>query len=49
MLSIAASRSWPIRQLDVKNAFLHDLEETVYAHQPAGFVNPSTLDYVYLL
>jgi len=50
VLSIAASRSWPIHQLDVKNAFLHgDLEETIYAHQPAGFVDPSTPDYVCLL
>jgi hypothetical protein len=50
VLSIAASHSWPIHQLDVKNAFLHgDLEETVYTHQPTGFIDPSTPDYVCLL
>ncbi|XP_066316742.1 uncharacterized mitochondrial protein AtMg00820-like [Miscanthus floridulus] len=31
ILSIAALHVWPIHQLDMKNAFLHDhLEETVY-------------------
>nr|AAT38052.1 unknown protein [Oryza sativa Japonica Group]BAG97874.1 unnamed protein product [Oryza sativa Japonica Group] len=31
VLSITTSRSWPINQLDVKNAFLHGtLDETVY-------------------
>ena len=40
VLSIATSRSWPIHQLDVKNAFLHgELTETVYCTQPVGFVD----------
>jgi hypothetical protein len=40
VLSIATSQSWPIHQLDVKNAFLHgELSETVYCTQPAGFVD----------
>nr|ABB47203.2 retrotransposon protein, putative, unclassified [Oryza sativa Japonica Group] len=50
VLSIAASRSWPIHQLDVKNAFLHgNLEETVYCQQPFGFVDPSEPTAVCLL
>ncbi|GJX59313.1 ribonuclease H-like domain-containing protein [Tanacetum coccineum] len=40
ILSLAVSRKWPIHQLDVKNAFLNeDLSETVYIHQPLGFVD----------
>jgi hypothetical protein len=47
VLSIAASRTWPIHQLDVKNAFLHGhLDETVYCQQPPGFVNPARPDHV---
>jgi len=47
VLSLALSRSWPIHQLDVKNAFLHGtLPETVYCSQPTGFEDPSYPDYV---
>ncbi|PNX68149.1 copia protein, partial [Trifolium pratense] len=50
VLSIALSKSWPIHQLDVQNAFLHgNLHETVYMHQPMGFRDPSHPDYVCLL
>ncbi|GJW81798.1 ribonuclease H-like domain-containing protein [Tanacetum coccineum] len=47
VLSLAVTRDWPIHQLDVKNAFLHgQLSETVYMHQPLGFIDSSHPDYV---
>jgi histone deacetylase 1/2 len=36
--SVAVSRGWILRQLNVKNVFLHGvLEEEVYMKQPLGF------------
>nr|GEW74618.1 ribonuclease H-like domain-containing protein [Tanacetum cinerariifolium] len=45
VLSLAVSRKWSIHQLDVKTDFLNgDLSETVYMHQPPGFVDASSAD-----
>nr|GEU78889.1 ribonuclease H-like domain-containing protein [Tanacetum cinerariifolium] len=54
VLSLALFRQWPIHQHDVKNTFLNgDLSETVYMHQPSGFVDnrglqvmPHELDFM---
>lgn len=46
LFSLAVNLSWPMYQLDVKNAFLYgDLSLTVFMEQPPGYVaqgeNPS--------
>jgi hypothetical protein len=47
VLSIAVSRGWSLRQLDVQNAFLHDvLEEEVYMRQPSGYGDTQHPGYV---
>jgi hypothetical protein len=47
VLTLAASRTWLIQQLDVKNVFLHGtLSETVFCSQPTGFINPAKPDLV---
>lgn len=47
VLCLAVSRGWPLRQLDVKNAFLHGfLKQDVYMTQPPGFIDPSRPSHV---
>lgn len=47
VINLSLSRGWDIRQLDVKNAFLHGcLSETIYMHQPPGFVDKSQPHHV---
>ncbi|CAH9114450.1 unnamed protein product [Cuscuta epithymum] len=47
ILSIALSRHWPLRQLDVNNAFLHGtLHEEVFMLQPPGYINPNTPNHL---
>lgn len=42
MLYIANSASWPLKQIDIHNAFLHGfLSEEVYMIQPPGFHHPT--------
>lgn len=50
ILSLTVVSCWTIKQLDIKNAFLHGfLKETMYIEQPPGFVNQNFPNHVFLL
>ena len=38
LISLAVNFDWPLRQYDIKNAFLHgDLKEDIYMNIPPGY------------
>jgi hypothetical protein len=47
VLSLAMSKGWYLRQLDVQNAFLHGLlDEDVFMRQPLGYEDKSSPNYI---
>lgn len=50
VISIALTKGWPLRQLDINNAFLNgELHEQVFMEQPKGFIDPQYPSHVCLL
>lgn len=50
ILSIAMSNNWSIRQLDVKNSFLHGiLDKEVYMRQPPRYEDSNQPTYICML
>ena len=50
VLSLAVSRGWHLRKIDIQNAFLHGvLQEDVYMTQPLGFIHPQLSHHVCML
>lgn len=42
IISLAVTRGWNMRQIDIQNAFLHGyLQEEVYMKQPPGYESPN--------
>jgi histone deacetylase 1/2 len=47
ILSIAVHLNWDVKQLDINNAFLNGyLKETVFMHQPEGFVDSTKPNHI---
>lgn len=47
LLALAASKSWELWQMDVKNAFLHgELDKEIYMEQPKGFESKKYPEHV---
>ena len=50
VLGLAVSMKWPLKQLDIHNAFLNgDLAEVVFMKQPPGFISSSHPTHVFKL
>lgn len=50
IISLAVSHGWPLRHLDIRNAFLHnDLPDNVYIQQSQEFIDSKFPHYVYKL